>query len=135
MNSTSNLATFGFISALLASITIQAQDSLQVATTQVKTEVVAARMERELSLSKDQTQRVSIILQERFESLKQSTTNKTKQLATANDIATKKLTEVLTAPQFTEYNQIRSDTKKQKEEFLKKNPGYKFTDQEKEMDF
>ena len=112
-----------------------AQDSLQVATSQHKTEVVALRMEQELSLSKNQTQRVSVILMERFETLKQANSNKTKQLASANDVAVKKLAGVLTAQQLAQYNQIRSETKKQKDEYLKNNPTYKFTDQEKEMDF
>jgi len=121
--------------SLLTICTVLAQDSLQVTTTLQKTDVVVSRMERELTLSKAQTQRVSIILRERFETLSKSTADKTKQLATANDIATKKLSEVLTPQQLALYNQIRSGTKKQKDEFLKKNSGYKFTDQEKEMDF
>ncbi len=120
---------------ILSFNSLLAQDSLQVATPQRKTEVVTSRMERELSLTKEQTQKVAAIVLERFEALQKSTNNKTKQLSAANDVAVKKLNTVLTTQQLTLYNQVRSESKKQKDEFLKKNPTYKFSNEDKELDF
>ena len=135
MNSKSKRTILVLSFILFNVITTQAQDSLQVATSAQKADVIASRMERELSLTKAQAQQVNTIALERFELLKQSNTNRTTPLTTANDQAQKKLTTVFTKEQMTLYLQLRSDTKKQKDEFLSKNPNYKFTDQEKEMDF
>jgi len=129
------LKLFSLIFLILSFNSLLAQDSLQVATPQQKTEVVASRMERELSLTKEQTQKVAAIVLERFEALQKSANNKTKQLSAANDVAVKKLNTVLTTQQLTLYNQLRSESKKQKDEFLKKNPTYKFSNEDKELDF
>jgi hypothetical protein len=115
--------------------TLLAQDTLQVATPRQKAEVVTLRMERELSLTENQTQRVSVIVLERFETLQKGTSNKTKQLTAANDNAVKKLAGVLTTQQLTLYNQIKGENKKQKDDFLKKNPNYKFSNEDIELDF
>ena len=114
MKTTSRQYAFILFFLLVNIIASKAQNSLRFATPQQKTEVVALRMERELSLSKNQTQGVSVILMERFETLKQATPNKTKQLASANDVAVKKLAGVLTTQQLTLYNQLRSETKRKR---------------------
>ena len=52
-----------------------------------------------------------------------------------NDQTQKKLATVLTKEQMSLYQQLRSETKKQKDEYVRKNPNNIFSDQEKEMDF
>jgi hypothetical protein len=131
--SSSTTLILGFVICAVSSVF--AQDSLKVATSQQKTEAIAARMKQELALTNDQTQRIAAIVLERFDALKQNTNDKATQLTDANAVAAKKIAGVLTAQQPAQYNEIKSETKRQKEEFLKQNPAYKFTEQEKEMDF
>ena len=52
-----------------------------------------------------------------------------------NECLTCLINRIMNAKQLSLYNQIRSETKKQKDEYLKNNPSYRFTDLEKEMDF
>ena len=56
-------------------------------------------------------------------------------LETINQEAQQKLTQILTAEQSALYQELRKDNKKQKEAYIKENPTFTFSKQDKEMDF
>ncbi len=97
-----------------------AQDTLQVASSFQKAEVIATRMERELSLSKNQTEKVKALAFERFEILKVKKSNFPAQLAQANNEVQRKLATILTSQQWELYQDLKNDIQKQKDEFVRK---------------
>lgn len=105
-------------------------DTLQNALRSQKIEVMTARMEMELGLSATQKEQVQKLLLARFENIQNGYA-----LDLANSKAYEKLTTILTTDQQALYFKLRADTKRQKSDFLLKNPTYNVSNEDKEMDF
>jgi len=111
-------------------------DSLKAATGKEKAEVIARRMERELSLNKKQTQKVIQIVQDRFVSLEAKATYSDDFLETVNAQARKKLADILTKEQYTLYTTLRDESVKHKQDnSQKRSAGYTPSREDKELDF
>jgi hypothetical protein len=56
-------------------------------------------------------------------------------IRTVNSQTRNQFTALLATPQLDLYIKLREETKKQKDEFLRNNPGYRFSKEDEEMDF
>lgn len=117
------------------SLHAQRADTLQTKSYKVKAETVVSRLERELSLNQKQTLQIRKVVEERFSELQKVASTDASRWESANAPARQKLASILTKEQYSLYVQLRQETQKQKEEFLKKNPGYTFSDEDRELDF
>ncbi len=98
-------------------------DTLKLVSVQEKSLAIAIRMERELALTSNQTKQVLQLTQERFDNLKMERPDDATRFETVIQKALPKLAAILTKEQYVKYVELRAETKKQKDEFLKKNPG------------
>ena len=103
-------------------------DTLRVATLTHKAEAMTAGMERELNLTKDQKASVMKAMVNRLESIKNGNP-----LDLANSRARENLAAILTKEQYALYLNLREDTKKQKDEYIK-NGGINGNEIDKELD-
>ena len=110
-------------------------DSLELATVKEKSLAMASRMERELALSPAQTQQIVQLAQERFDNLKLESPNDPARFENVNKKAWTKLATILSKEQYTKYLELRTDSRKQKDEFLKRDSNYRFSDEDLELDF
>ncbi|MEP6737684.1 MAG: hypothetical protein ABJA70_19325 [Chryseolinea sp.] len=132
-----NKRTFVLLSTsclLLFFVSAKGQDTLRV-TAAAKANAMASRFQSELGLTKSQVDQVNTILVERFNSIQNSSATKSSAIASANTVAKQELTSVLTPKQLSTYQELRADLRKQKDAYAKKNPSYKPTDIELELDF
>ena len=121
---------------LLASGIAHAQtDTLKIPSVQEKSLAIASRMERNLSLTGSQTRQVIQLALQRFEDLGTENINDATRFETVNKRALPKLAAILTKEQYAKYIELQAEVKKQKEEFLNKNPGYVFSDEDRELAF
>jgi hypothetical protein len=111
------------------------QDSLNTASIQQQSEAMAFKMQRELSLSTKQTQQIIPILKTRLENVNSMKSDKSQSLAKINEQSKTLLAKILTKEQFAQYKTLQLETKKQKDDFVKKNPDYSFSDEDKAFDF
>lgn len=110
-------------------------DTLKLASIKEKSMAISNRMERDLSLSATQTQQIMQLAQERFDNLKLENPDDLSRFEKVNQKALAKLSTILTKDQYDIYMALRAETKKQKEESLKANPNFKFSNQDIELDF
>lgn len=75
------------------------------------------------------------LAQERFDNLKLENPDDLSRFEKVNQKAWAKLSTILTKDQYDKYMALRAETKKQKEESLKANPNFKFSNQDIELDF
>jgi hypothetical protein len=109
-------------------------DTLNIAISQ-KAKVIAERLQRELSLTADQTKQVLKISLERFDNLKLENQTDLARFDRVNKKAQSKLASILTKEQYQQYLNSRAETKKQKDDYLKTNPNTKPLDADLELDF
>ena len=122
---------FILIAVMLLSLGALSQpDTLRIATRSQQAVAMADRMERELKLTPDQKGQVLNLMVGRFENIKSGYA-----LDVVNNKAYDKLSTILTNEQRTLYLKLKADTKRQKDEFLSKNPNYTFPNEDKELDF
>jgi hypothetical protein len=108
-----------FALVLCFQVTYSQPDTLRRATNEEKAFAVAARMEQELALSPAQTKAVQKLVLERIVALQQSA--EVDKLNKENTNAVAKLEKALTKEQVEKYKQLREETVRQKEEWLKHN--------------
>lgn len=128
-----------FVGALLIlaffSLHGQGIDTLRTKNNKLKSDAVLARMDRELSLTDTQVSQVQKVLDERFSALQKTSVTDANRWESVNAPARQKLAAILTKDQYKLYQQLRQETQSQKQEFLKKNPSYTFSDEDRELDF
>lgn len=110
-------------------------DSLSRSVYEAKVEAVTSRLERELGLTGEQTQQVRTLMKERFSSLSTVAASDANIRQSVDARTREKLSAVLTKEQFAKYLHLRRERQTRKAEFLKQNPDYSFSDQDKELDF
>lgn len=117
------------------SLHAQGTDTLRTKNYALKSEVVARRLERELSLAPKQVSQVQKLMDERFPALQKKSVADANRWESVNAPARQKLASILTTEQYQRYLQLKQETQNQKQEFAKKNPNYQFSDDDKELDF
>jgi 23S rRNA C2498 (ribose-2'-O)-methylase RlmM len=90
-------------------------------------------MEKELALTKEQSTDVMKVLIERFQELEKQGAGLP--LETANRKALQKLSNILNDQQYALYQELRTKSKQQKDQYLKQHPGFAFSKEDMEMDF
>ncbi len=113
----------------------QRGDTLHTKSYQVKSEAVVSCLERELSLNQKQLVQIQKLGDERFSTLQKTSTTDASRWESVNVPARQKLATILTKEQYDRYLHMRQETQKQKDESLKKNLGYAFSDEDRELDF
>lgn len=120
---------------MLLTSTLWAQDSLLV-TDQAKSFAVVSRLTRELSLNKTQQNQVYLVMQSRWNSIKElKTKNETIDWESINAATVSELKNILTLQQYTLFTTLKEETNRQKDAFKRQNPSYKFTEVDAELDF
>ena len=111
------------------------QDSLEVSSN-AKSAAVVLRLGREVGLDKKQEVQVYDIMQERWSGLaKLKTTQVSITRESIDDQTVADLKKVLTESQFSKFLELRLERRKHKKEFMSKNPGYRFSEVDKDLDF
>jgi hypothetical protein len=120
-----------FFTCLFFTAPVLAQkDTLKVASLTDKADAMTAKLTHELSLNDAQRQEVYNLLFSRLEKLKNG-----EDIRTVNNQTRNQFTALLATPQLDLYIKLREETRKQKDEFLRNNPGYRFSREDEEMDF
>jgi len=132
------LALFYFFPSIVGAQT----DTLRQAGVREKSIAMTDRLQRELSLADEQRDQVLIVIQERFHDLSDKASSEKEEgkrneqrFTRANEKALRSLRYILTTEQYNRYQDLRSETKKQKDAFLKAHPGHRFSDEDLELDF
>ncbi len=113
-------ATLVFSLLIVCVAHAQTNDTLKAASVQEKAEAIAARMERELLLTKKQTKQVSQLATQRINNLKKRDGSNTNSIEAIDIESTQKLSAILTEEQFAEYKALRADLKNQRNEHAMK---------------
>ena len=135
MKQTKTLLICGLLMIISFSLLAQGADTLRTKSYKLKSEAVVTRLERELTLTEKQAGQVQKLLEERFSALQKTSVTDRGRWESVNMPARQKLATILTTDQYKRYLELRQETQNQKQEFLKKNPGYTFSDEDKELDF
>ncbi len=135
MKKTKTLLVGGLLMIAFYSLHAQGTDTLRTKNYTLKSEVVARRLERELSLAPKQVSQVQKLMEERFSALQKKSVADASRWESVNVPAREKLASILTTEQYQRYLQLMQETQNQKQEFVKKNPNYQFSDEDKELDF
>ena len=122
---------FCFIAVLSAA---QSPDTLKIATVQEKSEAITLRIERELSLTKAQSNQLMKVLTERFQSLEQTGLSDAT-LESATRKVLQKIKAFLNNDQYVLYEELRIMKIQDKDKYLKDHPGFEFSKEDIEMDF
>lgn len=108
-----------------------AQDSLATTHTE-RIQFLTERLGTELALSPDQKKEVSVLLEQRYTEKERSKGQSFKAMNTA---AYTRLKQILNKQQYKKYLTLKEERKRQKAEYLKDNPNYKFSEEDEELDF
>jgi hypothetical protein len=132
LNFKSSLAVMIFFCCITAVSRSQGIDTLQkVPTIKEKSETVILRLEKELSLTKDQSTKLMSALLSRFEQLQNPATS----LETENQRTLQKLASILDTKQYSLYQELRTKKKQEKDKYLRDHPGFSFSKEDLQMDF
>jgi hypothetical protein len=115
---------------LFGTATAQKPDTLKASLPE-KAAAILDKLDRELGLTVQQKQKVLQVITTRLEAIN----NSFAQLELANQQGRKDLAAILTKDQYSLYIKLREETRLQKEEYLKNNPGFTFSNEDKEFDF
>lgn len=122
------------ITALTPCSFLFAQDSLEISD-HAKSTAIVWRLSRELNLTKSQEAEVYDVMMRRWEALSQLNTNrKAPGRKTVMDMTLSELRSVLSAEQLSLFMMLREKRKQVKQAFLSKNPNYRFSEVDEDLD-
>ena len=108
-----------------------AQDSLATTHTE-RIQFLTKRLGTELALSPDQKKEVNTLFKQRYAEKERS---KGQSFKAMNSNALIRLEQILDKEQYQKYLKLKEERKRQKAEYLKDNPNYKFSKEDEELDF
>ena len=123
-----------FVIPILLSLNVNAQDSLSISS-EIKTEAIVMKMERELKLDFKQQQRITDILNRHWEKVSDARANGDRdKISSIRQKTRNRLRNVMEDEQFAKFKELRQSSIRLKEEFALTHPEYAFSDLDKDLD-
>jgi hypothetical protein len=118
---------------MLIVCTVKAQtDTLKTSSLQTRSEAVAFKLKNDLALTDAQALQVIDLAKERILLLRKQSSQS--DIQSINIQERQKLSSILTKEQYDKFLLLRASDKKQKDDYLKANPNFKFSQEDQELD-